>query len=169
MIIRLHFVNNGQPLGPMSAVSQSPRIAAAGLDNGCVELFVLPRDLATGSWAARAAMAKARRHQPLLEQVAALAALVNSARNHDELAAPQIAERNAAMLSRARELADSIGDATIATADAGLREIKREAEDEVEAARRLIRRYPLRAVGIAAFTSAILTLIYGGGRRRQMG
>jgi len=168
MIIRLHFVDNGRPIGPMSALSQSPRIAAAGLGNGCVELFILPRDLATGSWAARAAMAKARHHQPLLEQVEALAALINTARNQDGLEAPQIAERNAAILSRARELAGSIGDATIAQADAGLREIKREAEDEAEAARRLIRRHPLRAVGIAALASAIFTMIYSGGRR-QMG
>lgn len=161
MIIRLHFVNQGQPLDQHSVTSRSPRIFAQ-MREGCAELTMLPEG--TGGWARRAAIARTRQHQPLLEQLEALAVLVDGARSDRATAASPVADTNAALLSQARELASSIGDATLAAADAGLREIEREVRTDVEAARSLIRRHPLRSVGIAAVASAILTAIY---RRRR--
>jgi ElaB/YqjD/DUF883 family membrane-anchored ribosome-binding protein len=161
MIIRLHFVNQGQPLDQHSVTSRSPRVFAQ-MRGGCAELTMLPDG--AGSWARRAAIAKVRQHQPLLDQLEALAVLVDGARSGKAAAGSQALDTNAALLSQARELASSIGDATLAAADAGLREIEREVRTDVEAARSLIRRHPLRAISIAAIASAILT---GLCRRRR--
>ena len=156
MMIRLHFTEDGQPVDPQRVVCHSPRVFTA-MRNGHVELTML----APGQgWARRAAVARARPHPPLSEQVEALAILINKARNEDGLDASKIAEKNAAILSHARELASSIGDATIAMADSGLRGIEHEAREDIERARSLIRRHPLRSVGLAAIASAILTAIY---------
>lgn len=152
MIIRLHFVDQGQPLDAQRVTSRSSRVVGTARD-GHVELTILPRG--QGRWARSVALAHARQHQPLLEQMAALAALVEKAGNENGSAGPQIADRNAAILARAHELAASIGDATVAMADNGIRRVEREAHDSVRRARRVIHRHPLRAVGLAVLAGAL--------------
>ncbi len=154
MIIRLHFVNQGQPLDQRSVTSRSPRVFAA-MRNGCAELIIPAIDPGTRGWARRAAVARARPHQPLFEQLEALATLIDSARKEDGAASPRIAEKNAAILSHARELADSVGDATIAMADTGMRRVEHEANAGIDRARVTIRRHPLRSVSLAALAGAI--------------
>ena len=157
MMIRLRFTRDGQPIDPQNVVCRSPRVVGATRD-GCVELTILPQG--QGTWARRAAVAKIRQHRPLLDQLAALAALVDNARSHDGRAASSIAAKNAALLSHAHELASSIGDATIAMADTGARRIGREANDGIDGARTVIRRHPLRSVGLAALAGAIWAGVY---------
>jgi len=142
MLVRLLFTENGQRMDPRRVVSRSSRVIGATHD-GRVELTILPPG--QGAWARSVAVAHARRHRPLSEQLAALAALVDKTGN----------EKNAAILAHAHELASSIGDATIAMADDGVRRVEREAHDGVRRARRTIRRHPLRSVGLAALAGAI--------------
>jgi hypothetical protein len=156
MMIRFHFTEDGQPIDPQRVVSRSPRVFTA-IRNGRVELTMLPPGQ---GWARKVAVAKVRPHPPLLEQLEALATLIDNARNEDGLAASKIAENNAAILSHARELASSIGDATIAMADTGLRGIEREAKEDIDRVRTIVRRHPLRSVGLAVIASALLIAIY---------
>lgn len=152
MIIRLHLVNQGQPLDLQRVTSRSPRVIGA-TRNGHVELTILPQG--QGRWARSVAVAHARQHEPLLEQVAALAALVERAGNENGSDASRAAEKHAAILAQAHELASSIGDASVAMADKGMRRVEREAYDGVRRARRIIRRHPLRSVGLAALAGAL--------------
>jgi hypothetical protein len=57
MIIRLHFVQEGEKLDPRSVTSRSPRVSAE-IRKRCAELIILPDGPETGSLASKETMAK---------------------------------------------------------------------------------------------------------------